>query len=171
MAGYEPEFEVNGETYSQNAAFDFADGMTTVSRLVTDGWVAGYGVGSLARDRGYDDPKQAAETAMSCLEQSDNYQNVTRRDVLEAGEVDLGPTTGYSITSDILAEAPGGIPGDRVVLTVVDLGDDKPFGLYINYVPLGYNDLLRTQMSVGDTLRVSEHPGEGLDTARYRDRP
>ena len=155
MGGYEPEFEYQGKSYSQNGAFDFADGVTTVSRLVTDGWVAGYGVGSLARDRGYDDPQQAAETAMSCLEQSDNYQNVTRRDDLEADDVDLGPTTGYSITSDILAEAPGGIPGDRVVLTVVDLGDDKPFGLYINYVPLGYNDLLRTQQAVGETLRVS----------------
>lgn len=154
VAGYEPEFEVNGETYSQNGAFDFADGMTTVSRLVTDGWVAGYGVGSLARDRGYENPQQAAETAMSCLEQSDNYQSVTRRDDLEAGDVDLGPTTGYSITSDILAEAPGGIPGDRVVITVVDLGDDQPFGFYINYVPLGYNDLIRTQQSVGETLRV-----------------
>ena len=154
VAGYEPEFTIEGESYNQNGAFDFADGMTTVSRLVTDGWVAGYGVGSLARDRGYENPKQAAETAMSCLEQSANYEDVTRRDNLEEGEVDLGPTTGYSITSDILATAPGGIPGDRVVITVVDLGDDKPFGFYINYVPLGYNDLLRTQTAVGETLAV-----------------
>jgi hypothetical protein len=155
VAGFENELTVGDQTFSQDSAFDFADGMTTVSRIVTDGWVGGYGVGSLTKDRGYTDAKQAAETAMSCLEQSDNYKNVTRRDDLEAGELDVDGFSAYSLTSDILAEAPGGIPGDRVIITVVDTGDVDRFGLYINYVPLGYNDLLRTQMTVADTLGVN----------------
>ncbi|WP_232680347.1 DUF2510 domain-containing protein [Nocardioides sp. R-C-SC26] len=150
-----------GTGLDQAAAFTFADGVVAPSRIIeqteTSGWVAVYALGGLKRANGFGNPQQAAEAVMTCMEQSPVfYENVSGRTDVSSEAVEVDGRPAWSVTSEIRVDNPElSVEGDRVVVTVVDVGDPLSFGLYVSVVPIGDDALIGQQAEQQGLLRLA----------------
>lgn len=142
--GFEPVLD-------QSLAFTFADGVYAPSKLVeqgaTTGWVAVYALGSLSRGNGFESPRQAAETVVTCMSQSSVfYSNFTGSTSIGSEETAVDGDPAWDLTQEIRVDNPElTVEGDVVRVVVVDTGDPASYGLFVSVVPIGDQGLIAEQ--------------------------
>ena len=122
-------------------------GLKLVEQVATTGWVAVYALGSLSRGNGFESPRQAAETVVTCMSQSSVfYSNFTGSTSIGSEETAVDGDPAWDLTQEIRVDNPElTVEGDVVRVVVVDTGDPASYGLFVSVVPIGDQGLIAEQ--------------------------
>lgn len=144
----------------QGLAFTFADGVYAPSKVIeqgaTSGWVAVYALGGLNRGNGFDSPRQAAETVVSCITQSAAfYKDLSGSTELDSAETVVDGNPAWELTQEIRIDNPElTVEGDIAKIVVVDTGDPTSYGLFVSVVPIGDQAMIDQQDAAVGKLKV-----------------
>jgi hypothetical protein len=146
----------------QSAAFAFADGVASASRVVEQnaqtgaGWIAVYVLGGLDLSHGFNDPGQAAGVVLECMAGSpDFYTNPTGATLVASQATTVGGDAAWMMKAEIRADNPDlDVTGDAATVIVVDTGDPESYGLYVSLVPIGDRALMTQEKKQESRLRV-----------------
>ncbi|WP_370246961.1 DUF2510 domain-containing protein [Nocardioides sp.] len=155
-----------GTPLDQAAAFTFADAVTAPSKVVatseTSGWVATVALGGLSRvgefgpDAGVTSAQLAAEQVFACAINSPTlYTSVESIGAQTSEATTVDGVAAWSVSGEVRVDEPElGIEGDLMRIVVVDLGEDRPWGMFLSVAPLGQDAELATQQALVEGLGV-----------------
>lgn len=155
-----PEVSRFGDGPEQGAAFTFADGVTSTSRVIEQvgdtGWVAIYMVGGITRSNGFDSPGQAAGIILECMTGSDTFYNkLTGATLLDSRLTTVDGAPAWVMDAEIRVDDPQlTVEGDIAKVVVVDTGDPQRYGLFISLVPIGDDALIAQQEAQAGLLKL-----------------
>ena len=147
-------------TPDQAPAFTFADGVLTTSKEIerteTTGWVAVYALGSIAVDRGFTSPGQAAGVVLECMAQSRQfYTDFTGATLLSSAATTVDGADAWTMDAEIRIDNPElTVQGDIAKVVVVDTGDPATYGLFVSVVPIGDQALIDQQQGQAALLAL-----------------
>lgn len=129
---------VRGWESSGGWALDFATDRSGQRNTVTQSWVAVTAIATLDMEH-FPYPEQAAKQISDCMATAFYYRDLERREVLESRAYDVGGRPGWLLRANFWnrTDTTHGVPGDEVVILVVDTGRPDSLAIFHTEVPIG----------------------------------
>ena len=139
----------------QQPYFSWAYDVGGQDRAVEERWYSTYVVGALPTFEGFESPKQAAELVMDCTVSSGLYIGFSGRTEVSSSSIAVDKRKGWAILSEVRVDNPDvSVPGDTVVVIVIDTGSPESLAMFWACVPIGDAAALRQLESVAGQLEV-----------------
>ena len=139
----------------QQPYFTWAYDVAGQDRPVEEQWNSTYVVGALPTFDGFESPKQSAELVMDCTVSSGLYEGFTGRTDVSSTSIVVDKRKAWAILSEVRVDDPRvSVPGDTVVVIVVDTGSPESLAMFWACVPIGDNAALQQLEAVAGRLRV-----------------
>lgn len=129
---------VAGWNDSGGFALDFGTDRSGQTDPVTGSWVAATAIATLdMNDFPY--PEQAATQVSDCMSTSYYYTDLDRREILDSRAYDVGGRPGWLVRVNFWNKpnTAHGVPGDEVVILVVDTGRPDSLAIFHTEAPIG----------------------------------
>ena len=139
----------------QQSYFSWAYDIGGQDRAVEERWNSTYVVGALPTFEGFESPKQAAELVLECTVSSGLYEGFSGRTEVSSSSIVVDKRRGWAILSEVRVDNPDvSVPGDTLVVIVVDTGSPESLAMFWACVPIGDNAALQQLEAVAGQLQV-----------------